>query len=290
MNIDSPRPLEFHSMGLKLQAYQWGNPTNPLLVAHHGFLDHGLSWRWVAEAIKNNWSVVALDARGHGDSDWVGAGGDYAFGPYLADLDALLRHLGNRPVVLMGHSMGASVVAYYAGVHPKNVRGVITLEGLGPQDHPVQDTPTHLEKYIRHMDYGFRHRTIAPFASVDEAANRLIRTDPLLSKERALQLAKTSTHVRSDGVRWKFDPLHRAPMATPFSVDRAIPIWRKITAPMLNIRGAVSPYMSNDHQARLGAIKHIREVVIPDASHNLHTHADRQVTAAITPFLKTLGE
>ena len=140
------------------------------------------------------------------------------------------------------------------------------------------------------MDYGFRNRVMAPFDSMEEAAKRLRRTDPLLSHERAIQLAKTRTKMTTDGLRWKFDPLHRAPMAAPFSVVRAIPIWNTITAPMLNIRGGKSPYISSDHQTRLEAVKDIREIVIPDASHNLHTHADAQVTAAITPFLDQLGQ
>ena len=118
MTHNSPRPLDFQSMGLKLRAHQWGHAANPLLIAHHGFLDHALSWEWVAQSLRDDWYIVAPDARGHGDSEWIGAGGDYAFGPYLADLDALIRHLGSRPAVLMGHSMGASVVAYYAGVYP----------------------------------------------------------------------------------------------------------------------------------------------------------------------------
>ena len=140
------------------------------------------------------------------------------------------------------------------------------------------------------MDYGFRNRAMAPFNSLEEASKRLMRTDPLLAPERATQLAKTSTRMTTDGLRWKFDPLHRAPMAAPFSVARAIPIWEKITVPMLNLRGQQSPYMSGDHQTRLDAVKDIQEVVISNASHNLHTHADQQVVAAITPFLNQLGE
>ena len=61
------------SAGLRLHYVTWGE--GPLVVVHHGFLDHCRSWDRVALALASRWRVVVLDARGHGDSGWIGVGG-----------------------------------------------------------------------------------------------------------------------------------------------------------------------------------------------------------------------
>ena len=63
--------------GLKVRVVEWPGPTDQTILLHHGFLDQARSWDLVAEALAERCRVIAVDARGHGDSGWIGKGGYY---------------------------------------------------------------------------------------------------------------------------------------------------------------------------------------------------------------------
>ena len=60
--------------GLKIHVVAWGESNPQTILLHHGFLDHARSWQPVAEELAEQYRVLALDARGHGDSDWLRGG------------------------------------------------------------------------------------------------------------------------------------------------------------------------------------------------------------------------
>ena len=72
--------------------------------------------------------VHALDFTGHGASD-IPAGGGYSCEFLMADADCALAHLGSATVA--GRGLGAYVGLLLAGARPKQVRGVILLDGPG---------------------------------------------------------------------------------------------------------------------------------------------------------------
>ena len=91
---------------LRQHLLDWGG-RGPTVLLLHGFLEHAHAWDFVAPRLVDaGFAVLALDWRGHGDTQWIGAGGYYHFPDYAADLDAIVRALGRR-VALIGHSMGA---------------------------------------------------------------------------------------------------------------------------------------------------------------------------------------
>jgi pimeloyl-ACP methyl ester carboxylesterase len=72
--------------------------------------------------------VVALDQRGHGESDQPDTG--YDFATVVADLADFIAAVGlTRPSVLVGHSWGASVVLHYAATHPDRTAGIALVDG-----------------------------------------------------------------------------------------------------------------------------------------------------------------
>src|SRR5215813_6168542 len=105
---------------LRHHLLEWGDGTSLVLLLH-GFLEHAHAWHLIGPAlVAAGYHVYALDWRGHGDSEWVGAGGYYHFADYTADLAFVVRALGGR-AVLIGHSMGASAALIYAGTEPERV-------------------------------------------------------------------------------------------------------------------------------------------------------------------------
>lgn len=96
--------------------------AKPPLVFVHGFTDCALYFARAAEAFAADWDVVAYDARGHGLSDRVGPSFDDD--KRVADLLAVVTHLGLDRPAMIGHSMGGSTIAKFAAEYPEHTRGV----------------------------------------------------------------------------------------------------------------------------------------------------------------------
>lgn len=106
--------------------------SGPVLVIVHGAGEHsGRYEHFIAKALDRNWTVIAGDLRGHGQSQGVPTHLD-AFEDYLSDLDAIWRHFGleNAATSLFGHSMGGLVAARYAQTRPTNVQNLVLSSPL----------------------------------------------------------------------------------------------------------------------------------------------------------------
>lgn len=96
--------------------------TGPALLLLHGWLGSSYSWRKVMPALAAQFTVIAPDMRGYGDSAKPDAGYD---GLTLKDdMRQLLHTLGHRQAFVMGHDMGAPVALLHAAHHPDEVLGV----------------------------------------------------------------------------------------------------------------------------------------------------------------------
>ena len=71
--------------------------------------------------------MVALDLRGHGNSD-PALQGDDSIESMAEDIDDVVNALGLQRFVLVGHSMGGSVSIAYAGIHPEKVAGLLLAD------------------------------------------------------------------------------------------------------------------------------------------------------------------
>ena len=266
----APRPGNWTSNGLELHYVEWGSRSNPTIVVHHGFL-------------------VVVDARGHGDSAWIGAGGSYYFPDYLFDMKQLHEHLGIDALFMVGHSMGGAVVTYFSGAFPAAVRGVVTVEGLGPPPGHDTNMKTHSNLFVATLKRALEKRAITPMQDLNEAISRMRRADPLLDHDTAKELANHATREHpGGGVIWKFDPLHRARSGMPFVEDHARQLWSSITAPVLLIRGGKSRFPMLDYEARTNTFQSLTELTIPEAGHNLHAHQPALLAAAVQEFFEPL--
>ncbi|MEU7169568.1 alpha/beta hydrolase [Streptomyces morookaense] len=111
--------------GRRLSYLDFGGTGRPL-VALHGHLYEGAAFTGLAGALGPEWRVIAPDQRGHGES---GRADDYSREGYLADLRALLDHLGLDRVALLGHSLGAVNAYQFAARHPGRVTALVNAEG-----------------------------------------------------------------------------------------------------------------------------------------------------------------
>jgi pimeloyl-ACP methyl ester carboxylesterase len=285
------RPKSYESQGLTLKFLEWGEPGAPPLIIHHGFLDLGATWTEVASALSDRFRVIAVDARGHGDSEWVGAGGAYYFPDYLLDLYNLIdAECAAETPILVGHSMGGGVTSYFAGTFPDRVRALVMVEGLGPPKQPFDRAPAHVKQFVETTRLRFAERSPSVMNTVEDAAAKLAKHNRGLSDERAVMFARRATRPVANGVVWKWDPLHRARIGTPYVVEHALAIWSQITAPVLSVSGDKSVFWWPGIEERFAPFKTLRHENIVDAGHNIHLDAPDALTRIISDFLQTLTE
>src|SRR5207249_4376580 len=91
--------------GLRFHYREWGEAGAPPLVLLHGYTSHARSWDTFAGAMCEHYRVLALDQRGHGETEWA-TDGDYTAERMVEDVAAFAQALGLGRFALLGLSMG----------------------------------------------------------------------------------------------------------------------------------------------------------------------------------------
>lgn len=274
MTIQGPTSHRFVSQRLRLHYVDWGNEEKPPLLLIHGGRDHCRSWDWVAQELRNDWRVIAMDHRGHGDSDWV-SDGNYSIMDNVYDVAQLIHQLDLAPVTIISHSMGAAVCTRLAGIYPEMVKKLVAIEGVGPprEYHDYVAKTTFIERVRNHHAEKRKASGRIPkrYATLEEAFSRMKAENSYLTDEQALHLTRHGVNRNEDGTfTWKFDPhLNFWP---PYELPEADAhaIWNAITAPTLLLNGADS---WAENPVETGTIRHFRNaqsIEFKNAGHWLH--------------------
>jgi len=277
--------------GIDYQVNEWGDPHDPLLVMLHGWGDCGATFQFVVDALAPAWFVVAPDWRGFGGSTGRGGGRTpaYWFPDYLADLDALLAiYSPATAAALVGHSMGANVAGLYAGVMPERIAAFVNVEGFGLSDSDPAAAPAN---YRRWIEAGREIQPYSTYASYEALAARIVKRNPAVNLDRALFVARQWAALDDSGaVRLHADPAHKLPNAVLYRKSEAQACWSRITARVLRVCGADSPFVTAakawpapDAAAAAGPER--RTETITGAGHMVHLEQPERLAAAIESFL-----
>lgn len=273
--------------GLSYHYLEWDSAASDhTLVLVHGFLDFCSGWRGaVSPELQKRFHIIAPDMRGHGDSDHVGAGGYYHFLDYVADLRSFAGKLGRGTLSMVGHSMGGSIVGYYAGAFPETLHKVVLMEGMGPPE-TTTPAPARVQHWVRGWNRA-RARKPHLYADIEAAAEKLRHRDPKLNPQLARDLAKWGTREIEGGRVFKHDPLHLSQGPTPYSVEVALEFWRRISCPVLLVDGADSNMRlgPEEHNRRVAGLTNTREHVIEGAGHMIQRHQPDALAELLLGFL-----
>lgn len=287
-DIIGPTSHFFYSQRLKFHYVDWGNEDKPLAILVHGGRDHARSWDFVALDLRKHFHVVALDLRGHGDSDWA-IGGAYSVTEHVLDLGQLITALTPRePVVLIGHSLGAAVVLQRAGVFPEAVRAVVAIEGLGPPGAMLRETPPDERMQIWVTDMlALAQRKPREYQTLDQAMERMREANPHLTVALAHHLTIYGMRRNENGTfSWKYDNYTRATSPYLFNLKDAMEIWSRIRCPVLLIRGDTSWAGDWERDGRLEAFRTSELQTIPNAGHWVHHDQPAAFITAVHQFLR----
>jgi pimeloyl-ACP methyl ester carboxylesterase len=289
MEIVGPTSHFYVSQRLRLHYVDWGNDAAPAVVLVHGGRDHARNWDWVARDLRHDHHVVAPDLRGHGDSQWA-IGGMYAVADFVLDLANLIEALGEKQVVLIGHSLGGAIALMYTGVYPERVRKLVAIEGLGPPPALLaklrERTPwQRMGEWVEQMR-GLAARQPRRYPTLDAAAARMREENEFLSEEQARHLTIHSVNRNEDGTfSWKFDNYVRSFAPYRFDVDDMRALWGRIECPTLLVRGANSWASDPVDDGRIRPFRHARLATVANAGHWVHHDQLDAFLAEVRAFL-----
>jgi pimeloyl-ACP methyl ester carboxylesterase len=255
--------------GVTLHAIHHGDPARPKLVLLHGGGANAHWWDDVAPVLARDYHVVALDFRGHGDSDQP----EPRPGAFQRDLAALLEHVGAPDAALLGHSMGGHVALEHAARHggarrPRAVVAVDVARGAGGRTRRMMRLALAARR-----SYRSREDAIARF--------RFLPPAPGAPEELRRRIAEASVREEPDGrFAFKFDPRW---FALPPGQG---PVLEHVSTPTLIVRGAESPILSREGALELvGQIPGARLIEIAGAEHNVHLEQPERFLEAVVEFL-----
>ena len=262
--------------GVDYAINEWGEPGKPLFVYLHGFADCAASFQFVVDELADDWHVVAPDWRGFGGSKTTQTA--FWFPDYLADLDALLAIVSpERPVRLVGHSMGGNVGALFAGTFPERVAAFVNIEGFGLSDSDPAEAPQRYREWIEAGRSDSRFSSYSSYAALEQ---RIIKRNPRCSEAIASFVARAWGEERDGVIELRVNPRHKLPNPVLYRRAESEACWRNIRAPVLLISGADSPFGGPDLSIEDAAIE-----VIPDAGHMMHLDAPAALAGHLERFL-----
>lgn len=112
---------------IELSYLEWNQGQEPLLLLH-GLADNALVWSYIGNSLSQEYHIVAPDMRGHGESSKPNQG--YSFNEVIADLEALLDHLGWSSAHVVGHSWTGKLAPIWARKHPERLLSMIMVDPI----------------------------------------------------------------------------------------------------------------------------------------------------------------
>lgn len=212
--------------GLKLNYQEWGPPgASAGVVLVHGLGSSCHIWDLVAPVLgQHSVRVVALDQRGHGESDQPDTG--YDFGTVVKDLAGFVDAVGLRePSILVGHSWGASVVLHYAARYPERTAGVALVDG-GTGSPGERWSWEEAEQRMRPPDLDGMLWS--------ELLERMTRNNGAYAESRAEAIGRTLFHIDADGrVQRRFRIPNHMQVVRAMWEQRPAEVFARVKSPLL---------------------------------------------------------
>jgi len=260
----------------------WGAPDRPQVLLLHGGNQSAHSWDLVSLSLSRRYRVLALDQRGHGDSEWS-RGAHYGIDEMRDDALAFMAAAGLERPVVIGHSMGGMVALALAHRHPEAISGLVIVD-IGPE---VGERGTRM---IR--DFVGKN---VEFDDLEEFLDRVERYDPYRSRAHIERTVKYNLLRRADG-RYVSKNDRRRYHVTGNGAETRLPgapalaDLSSLQLAVLLVRGGDSNVLEPEAADRFAAaLPDATLTTVPGCGHNVASQNTVGFLSAVEPFLARLS-
>jgi len=275
-DVSLPESRHVHIQNLRFHYLDWGGRGRAPILFLHGGGQSAHTWDLVCAVLRSEHRCVALDQRGHGDSDWSDSL-DYAFETHTRDVEGLISHLGLERFFVVGMSMGGLNALLYAAAHPERLRGLVLVD-CGPD--------VQAPGGARIVDFVLQIRSVDSLDTlIAQALEFNPSRDPRLLRRSLLHTFRQQadgTWVRKNDTRhWHdSDPAQRVARLKEYW-----PLVSRITCPTLVVRGAHSDVFHDADAAKLAReLPDGRWVRVENAGHTVQGDNPRGLLAELRSF------
>jgi pimeloyl-ACP methyl ester carboxylesterase len=264
---------------MRFHYLDWGGSGHPLLFLHGGGIN-AHTWDVVALMLHQRYHCIALDQRGHGDSEWSPAI-DYGVETQVCDIEGYVEQLGLEHPVLVGQSMGGLNSIAYAIRHGAQMKGLVVVD-VGPEINPAGTN--------RIREFASTPELDSPEAFLERAVKFNPIRDPAVLRRSLYynlrELPNGKWALKHDQRRAAEEVAARATAQR----ERLSGEIGRIECPTLILRGAMSEVISDAGAEKFArSLPKARWVRIEQAGHNIQGDNPRGLLDALNPFLRELG-
>lgn len=248
----------------------WGGHGSPVLLLH-GMAGNTYWWDKTAPGLLPNCRPVAMDLRGHGDSD-AAESGVYDTEGFVCDIETARKTLGWERFTLLAHSLGARIGLEYARLHRERLVGMVVVDFLGE----------FLTGSSRRFERGLARRQPV-YCDREIMVSRFHLEPPgtLLGPADLQALARHCIRSVPQGYSWKFDW-----KALQYRYEPIWPVLPMVKVPAFVVRGGQSAVMSHsDYERVLREIPGAQGLEIAHAHHHLPLETPEELSSAVNRFV-----
>ena len=260
---------------------EWGAADAPTIVLLHGGHQSCNSWDLVSLHLAQKYRVLALDQRGHGDSEWA-RDWDYSNNTMALDAEAFIRAIGLEKPIVMAHSRGGRKSMLLARNAPGIMRGLAIVD-VGPE---VSERGRKvISSFVRENQ---------EFDDLEHFVENVRKYDPYRSREHIERTVKYNMIQRVDGKfvsKCDSNPRRAGAQAQKAQQDNVT--LEEVGAfdfPVLILRGETSNILEPDAAIRFrDALPQGQLIEVPNCGHNVHSQNTLGFLDAVGPFLESLS-
>lgn len=285
-----PETVRFQGAGVELVADCWGDDAAPPVLLLHGGGQTRAAWTQTAQHLaQHGWRAIALDLRGHGDSDWA-TDGAYDIEIFAEDITAIVDCMRSPPAIV-GASLGGIVALTAQRLSADQLFSAVVLVDITPRMEPEG-----LERIV-----GFMLGHPNGFATLAEASEAIAAYRPNRPRPKDHSGLERTLRQTSDGRwHWRWDVrfltskfrttasgIEALESHRELSEERLLRGASKLRVPTLLVRGAESDIVGHEGvSAFLEAVPHAEFIDVENAGHMVAGDQNDIFSSAVARFLR----
>jgi pimeloyl-ACP methyl ester carboxylesterase len=269
---------------LELNVLEWSTDGVPIVLLH-GLGNEAHLWDDFVPSIAPHYRVLALDQRGHGDSDWDPEA-RYDAESMTNDLEAVLEAVEIDRFVLVGFSMGGRVAMTFAGRHPERLAGLVIID-IGPEVDA---------RGVLRISGEMSENRAPIFSSVQEYVAMLSLNYPAGQPDALKRMAEFGLRRRDDDLfELKMDPKLRGARPSDDAarakaeafIQQQWDALAKVSCATLVVRGAASDILSPETADKMvdDVLQNGKLAIVAQAAHSVMTDNPKGFEEAVCEFV-----